>query len=255
MKLFYKFLKISIFSISLLLIFSCQNQNLNITTDAILMDEHYDSLPCDGAKAVLAPYKKINDSIMNVVVGQTAIEMTKDFPQGLISNFSADMLFLSAKLFLHQTVDFSLFNLGGIRGEMPKGDVTKGDLYSIYSFDNKIVILDIQGKYLRELFRFFANTEVQAIGGNIQLIFKDKNTLKEALINNKPLEDNKIYKLITVDFIAAGGDGMTMLQNAEKTQTFDLTLRDAIMNIFERNQKKGTLATSKIDNRIIIENQ
>lgn len=257
----YRNLTIIVFCAISLLNFACQNQtqsqNITITTEAIKMDERFDSLPCEPAKTVLAPYKQVNDSIMSIVIGQTEMEMTKDkdAPQSLLSNFSADVLYMSTMLFLGQRADFSLFNLGGIRGDMPKGDVTKGDLLSVYSFDNKIVILDIQGKHLRQMFQFFSETNIQAIGGAIQLIYENKNTFKEAIIQHKPLDDNKMYKLVTVDFLATGGDNMMMLTNAKAIKPFELTLRDAVMQYFEIHQKKGVPVTSKLDDRVIIENQ
>lgn len=243
----------------ILLSVACENQTTSqsiiITAEAVKMDEHFDSLPCDEAKAVLAPYKRINDSIMSVVVGLSEMEMTKGSPQSLLSNLSADMLYLSSMMFLGEQADFSLFNMGGIRGDMPKGNVTKGDLYSIYSFDNHLVILEIQGKYLRELFQFFGEEAFQPIGGSIQLIYGKENTFKEALIHDKPLDNDKIYKVITIDFLAAGGDNMTMLSNAKSMKTYELTLREVMMQIFEMNYKKGVPITSKLDQRIIIENQ
>lgn len=250
-----------LFVVSVLMSFfvACQSQTaskgISISAEVIKMDEHFDSLPCDEAKAVLAPYKKINDSVMSVVIGQSEMEMTKGSPQSLLSNFTADMMYLTAMQFLGEQVDFSLFNMEGIRGDMPKGDVTKGDLYSIYSFDNHLVILEIQGKYLRELFQFFGEIAFQSIGGSIQLIYENEKTFKEAYIHGKPLDDNKIYKVIVNDFMAGGGDGMTMLTNAKTMKTYDMFLRDAVMRIFEMNFEKGIPLTSKIDQRIIIENQ
>lgn len=255
----YRCLIISGFCAIILSIFACQNdsstQNLTITADAIKMDEHYDSLPCDAAKAVLEPYQRINDSIMSVVVGLTDEEMTKSSPQSLLSNLSADMLYQAAEMFLNRKVDFSLFNMGGIRGDMPKGEVTKGDLYGIYSFDNHLIILEIQGKYLRELFQFFAETAIQPIGGNIQLIYENSTTFKKALINHQPLDDNKIYKMITVDFLATGGDNMTMLTHAKSSQLYELTLRDVAMRIFEKHLQTQTSVSAQLDQRVIVENQ
>lgn len=255
----YKYLIISFFFIITAQVLFAQpsntSNNLTFSYETIKMDKHFDSLPCDKAIAVLKPYKKLNDSIMSVIIGQSNEEMTKSSPQSLLSNLSADLLFLSAKKILKERVDFSLFNMGGIRGDMPKGAVTKGDIYGIYSFDNQLVILEIQGKYLRELFHFFTTKEVQAIGGNIQLIYNNHQTFQKAIIRNKPLDDHKTYKVITVDFLASGGDNMTMLTHATSMKTFDLTLRDVVLHFFEKNQKKGIPITSQLDQRVVFENQ
>ncbi len=78
-------------------------------------------------------------------------------------------------------VDFALTNFGGIRAALPAGNVRRYDIYSIFPFENYIVILDVKGSSVRRLFDSFARNRVEAMSGNVQLEIKG-NQLKEALL-------------------------------------------------------------------------
>jgi 5''-nucleotidase/2'',3''-cyclic phosphodiesterase and related esterases len=145
----------------------------------------------------------------------------------------------------------ALTNFGGIRTSLPAGDITISDVISVFPFENKIVILEIQGKYIRGIIENFANKQrVEAMSG-IKLIIKNRK-IKKLLIGGKPLNDNKLYNLATIDFLLGGGDGLYLLKKRERVINTDILIRDAVIQYIQELTDKGEIINPKKDGRVII---
>lgn len=89
--------------------------------------------------------------------------------------------------------DGVITNSGSIRiNRNLKGNITYADALEILPFDNDVVMVEIQGKYLKNVLRHGQQTNRKYL----QYYLKDKN------INNE-----KMYKIITNSYIASGKDG------------------------------------------------
>ena len=89
--------------------------------------------------------------------------------------------------------DGVITNAGSIRiNRNLKGNITYADVLEILPFDNNIVLVEIQGKYLKEILQQGQTTNRRYL----QYYVKDKN-----------IDDNKMYKIITNSYIASGKDG------------------------------------------------
>ncbi len=224
---------------------------LDITGERIAIDSTYDAYPDSLVSAIINKYKAELNERMSEVIGQSAQEMTARRPESLLSNFTADAMLEIAKESSKQQIDFSLMNFGGLRAAMPAGDITLMNLYTIYPFKNELVILSMDGKSLSELFTMFAAEKVEAMS-NVVLSIKNKKTA-DIKINGKPFDENKTYTLVTLDFIAQGGDGMTMFSKAANYESTGLLLREAMVNYIKACTAKGKIIDSKLDGRVKVE--
>ena len=157
--------------------------------------------------------------------------------------------FTDLMLAAHPDAQVALTNGGGLRADMPAGDLTYGQLYQAMPFDNRFAIVDVKGSHLRSL----VSTNLQRGGGILSwsgLTVKARckaGKLDAAIaIAGKPLDDNKPYKLVTSDFLASGGDGLVgrlkLPEGAIKVT--DVIIRDAIAEVLRK--KKGTLDPAKL---------
>jgi 2',3'-cyclic-nucleotide 2'-phosphodiesterase (5'-nucleotidase family) len=105
-----------------------------------------------------------------------------------------------AKKYFDIDADISIYNSGGIRENIYKGDVTLGDVYAVYPFDNVLTILDIKGSDLRELVASAAAGSLP-FGGNVKMVVSGGN-LKSVTVNGKQIVDNQIYTVATIDYLA-----------------------------------------------------
>ena len=100
------------------------------------------ALPQDKDNAMsefLKPYIYTESKTMDVVIGYSAMTMTKARPEGLLNNWEAKALYIEASKL--DSIDFLVSNYGGIRANLDEGDITIGDIYRICPFQNTLVVL------------------------------------------------------------------------------------------------------------------
>ena len=225
-----------------LLLISC-NQQLhiaNIEQSNYLITGGLDSLPTNESLVQeIAIYKAKLEKEMNVIIGVVEEDMHKKKPESILTHWMADVLRRQTVKISGKQIDLSVLNYGGIRLPMiPKGPITTGKVYELMPFDNYIVILEVSGAVILEMFTAIA----QIKGGfpvceNVKFIFKDGEVV-ELLIGGEKLEDDRIYNLATTSFIADGGDQMTMLLG-NKRYDYPTIYRDAIITDIQEQAAKG----------------
>ncbi len=217
----------------------------------VLMDSTKDHPVEPKVARIIAKYKPLMESTMMEVVGRTDSEMRASRPESLLSNFAADaMLDYARKSY---KADFALTNFGGIRAAMPAGNVRRYDVYSIFPFENYLVIVEVPGKNIAEMFKFFAAGGTEALSGNVKFRIKNKSVDGEVLIDGEPVSADKTYKVVTLDFIMTGGDNITMLKENLGVETTGALLRDVIFMQIAESMKKYGKIHSVLDGRVVIE--
>ncbi|MDD3365983.1 MAG: 5'-nucleotidase C-terminal domain-containing protein, partial [Sphaerochaetaceae bacterium] len=116
--------------------------------------------------------------------------------------------------------DVALTNGGGIRASIKAGDVSRGDIITVLPFNNTVVVVEVTGQDIYDALEWGYSRLPESNGGfpqtnNMAIVysrFSDPgNRIKRVLINGKSIDRNATYTLATNDFMAAGGDGYTML--------------------------------------------
>jgi len=116
--------------------------------------------------------------------------------------------------------DVTLINSGGIRKDLSKGDITINDIWEINPFGNTIVIFNISGKGLKQIFENNIKTfvkEVDELGSSDMIIFSgvkviydskkvlegDKEFIIEMKVNGEDIDENRIYSVSTNNFVGS----------------------------------------------------
>jgi 2',3'-cyclic-nucleotide 2'-phosphodiesterase (5'-nucleotidase family) len=172
-------------------------------------------------------------------------KVTKSYGEESIEgNWFCDLMLVA-----QPTANVSVTNGGGLRADIPAGELTYGQLFEAMPFDNRFAVVDLKGSHLRKL----VTSNLQRGGAILSwggLAAKAKCTgekLDVAItVAGKPLSDNASYKLVTSDFLASGGDGLIgRLKLADgSVKLTDVIIRDAMAEVLRK--KKGTVDTAKI---------
>ena len=80
----------------------------------------------------------------------------------------------------------------------------------------------------------------------------NKKVLEKCLINGKPIKDDKIYKVATIDFLLDGGDNVYALKYASKVIKTEKKLMDVYIDHIKSETAKGKVIDQKSDSRITI---
>ena len=250
--------RVSIFYLllSMALLASCRHhyEVASIQRSRILVDARYDAQPDREAADFLKPYKHVVDSVMGPVVGRSAKYMTAQRPEGTLSNLLSDILVWAAKDY-HEHPDFAVYNMGGVRADLPKGDVTYGDIIDVAPFENKISFATMTGADVLQLFREMANVGGEGVSHSVRLVISSDGKLLSAMINGQPVDVQKEYRITTIDYLMGGTDKLSAFKRARdihSPQESSNNTRYIIRNYFQEQQKLGKEVDAVIEGRIIL---
>lgn len=227
----------------------------SIQRTRILIDSRYDSQPDAKAAEFLQPYKHVVDSVMGPVVGRSSHYMVAKRPEGELSNLLADILVWAAKDYGEQPV-FGVYNMGGVRADLPKGDVTYGDVLDIAPFENKIAFITLSGAEVLDLFTEMALVGGEGVSHAVRMVITKDGKLVSATLNGAPIDPQKDYRVTTIDYLLGGTDKMTTFKKSRDVNApkdVSNNTRFIIMNYFREMSKQGRIVDSKIEGRVTVE--
>jgi 5'-nucleotidase len=151
--------------------------------------------------------------------------------------------FTDLMLAAHPGANVALTNGGGLRADIPAGELTYGQLFEAIPFDNRFATVKLLGKHLRRLVRanlmhdggFFSFGGLTAVArckqGKLDIAIK---------VAGKQLSDTASYTLVTSDFLASGGDGVIgkLELPAGAIAVTDVIMRDAMADVLRK--RRGT---------------
>lgn len=240
-----------------LLMVSCAPKHYQITSverTRIIVDSRYDQNPDEAAQQFLAPYKRVNDSIMGPVMGQVAHNMHPQRPESDLSNLLADILIWASKDY-HEEPVLGIYNMGGIRSDLTKGDVTYGNVLDVAPFENKICFTTLSGEKMLELFRQIAHRGGEGVSKGIELVITEDGKLVSSKLHGKEIDPKAEYRVATLNYLLEGNDGMPALREGTNIIAPDdpsNNTRFLIMNYFKDMQAKGIVVDSQVEGRIVV---
>lgn len=156
------------------------------------------------------------------VLGSSEVELDQTTCQRqecLLGDFMADAM-LAYRKNNTQDVDFAIINAGGIRATIDEGEITRGEVLTSFPFGNAIVQIEVDGKYLWEVLEGIVTGVNVANGEEVTSFFQVSTGIKvdynpennngsklvAVTIADQPLDNSTKYQVVTLDFIAGGGD-------------------------------------------------
>ncbi len=227
-------------------------QIASVSRTRLVVDNRYDREPDAKAMAFIAPYQMKVDSIMKPVMGEAARDMATRRPESEISNLLSDILVWAAKDY-GETVDFGVYNIGGIRAALSKGIVTYGDINDIAPFENKIAFTTLSGAKVLELFQQIAKRGGEGVSHGVELVITRDGKLVSARLNGKEIDPQRSYRAVTIDYIVQGNDGMPAFRdgtNLKSPQDEKDNSRFLIMNYFRAMHAQGKKVDAQVEGRV-----
>ena len=217
----------------------------------VRIDSTYDSKVDPKLAKYVEKKRRQMEKQMQVVVAHTDAELESYAPESPLSNFLTDILLNEASKYVKDTtfdnLDLSMLNFGGIRTSMPKGDVTIGDLYRITPFDNYLTFIVLKGSELKKALGRFTN-QFNAPYSGATLVYTN-NKPSQILVQGNPIDDNRLYKLVTLNFISDGGDHLLENIQFEKIEYTTVTFREFLIAELKAMTARGETVTGKKDGR------
>ncbi|QMU66754.1 MAG: UDP-sugar hydrolase [Flavobacteriaceae bacterium] len=236
------------------LFYSCKNashRNTRIEAKTIAIDS---SLKSDASYIrFIEPYREQMITKINTILTYASKDLvrTDGNRQSSLGNLMADLCYERANpLFEKQfgkTIDFAMFNYGGIRSGIFKGNVTYRNVFELMPFENTFVVVELSGEKAKELIHYFIKNK-KAHPLSKQVILSIDGEGYALKIGNELFDSKKTYRVLTSNYLQSGGDRMDFFKNPIKLYKLAYKVRDAITDYF---RVTDTLAAT-LDNRVTI---
>jgi 2',3'-cyclic-nucleotide 2'-phosphodiesterase (5'-nucleotidase family) len=200
---------------------------------------------------VMLPYKKTHDEQMYTVIAKSEDPLVKADVESTLGNFFCDAVIYETKKILGKDsdmVDVAIFNKGGLRNSLPKGNITIGNIFELMPFDNELVLLKLSGAQFKDMCFKIVEKGGIPVGG-MRLVMKG-STPTDITIKGKPFDETKNYWVVTSDYLANGGDSYNFFKNATDRKMMNILLRNVIINYCEDITKLDQTIKPKLDGRI-----
>lgn len=215
---------------------SIQNKTVRIDNSIVT--------PNPALDALIFPYKKSMDSVMNDTIAYADYNLDKKYPESILGNWVTDGMKWYMDSVVETPCDVALCNYGGLRiKSLSKGYIQLKNIYELMPFDNAITLVTLNDSTLKLFLEKVATHGGWPISRGLQMELSAENKLIS--IKKTPIE-KPLYIIAISDYIATGGDQMDMLIKAPQVTT-TYKIRD-ILIAYALYQRK---LEAKIEGRIL----
>lgn len=241
----------------ILFLFSC-NRHLvvrEVNTKNISVDSRVG--PLDSAvESMIKPYRDSIEHDMSTLVAISSTPLVKGKPESKLTNLVSDILLDSGIAYcLNQNLnirpDAAYVNYGGLRASLPQGEITVERIFELMPFENEIVLIKISGESFKRMAERIAARGGEGVAG-MKLGIKD-GKISSLTTGEEPIDPAASYWLVTNDYIANGGDQMSMFSNPVERINTKLKIRDVLIQALSDRYKRDGIIDVKEDGRIFNE--
>jgi 2',3'-cyclic-nucleotide 2'-phosphodiesterase (5'-nucleotidase family) len=181
------------------------------------------------------------------VVGETGVALTRHADrESVLGDVIADAMRESAH------AEIAIQNSGAIRADIPAGRITMEQVYTALPFDDVLVAMDLSGAALlglleKSISRDKGILQVSGLKVSYDVVGAGGKRVKEVRVNGAPLEASRMYRVVTNDFLAAGGDRVSGFRSGRNV-TYGAAVRDAFIAYLKRHSP----LTPRTEGRIVI---
>jgi 2',3'-cyclic-nucleotide 2'-phosphodiesterase / 3'-nucleotidase / 5'-nucleotidase len=201
----------------------------------------------EKAKAQIGP--TINEVLCTIPHTLTRTELSTPYGESYIGNWAADVV--------RKTInsDVGIQNNGGLRADLPAGNITIQTMYTLMPFDsiiNTLIMTKVQLKVVLEQAVMDKGKGIVISGIKFKYNPAKPSMSRITSITREDgtaISDNVRLKVAVPDYIATGGDGFTGFKDATVASTLvvaGINVRDALIEAIRKD--KGVIA--KLNGRI-----
>ena len=223
------------------LVLSCDNSKKLVTTGGQNISINKELQAIKDIEYIISPYKENLDKTMNEVLSFSMDTYSKndgDYNTA-VGNLMADAVFeLTSPLFKSRTgknIDMVLLNHGGIRSNLPKGNITTKTAYSLMPFENSIVVTALKGSVILEMTNYLKSFKKAHPISGLELVLNADNSYRKILVGGKSVDSEKTYYVATNDYLYKGGDRMDFFKKSDTLYDLNYKIRNVLLDYFSKN--------------------
>ena len=171
----------------------------------LLLVESEKYLPDPIMKSKLEHYRSQYPELQEIVC-RSEIRLVRHYNlESDLGNLFSDILRSAMQ------VDVAFFNSGGIRADIPEGEVTVAHMLDAFPFQDRIWTMEMTGRQIQQVLEQGFTLErgiIQTSGltAHYNPQAEKGNRLIDLTIGGNPVVENQLYRVATIGVIAEGGD-------------------------------------------------
>lgn len=148
----------------------------------------------------------------------------------------------------------AFMNPGGIRDDLPAGQLTYGQLFTVQPFGNSLVSLDLTGEQLLRLleqqWQLADRARLLQVSRGFRYVWDARRPIGDrvvsAFLDDRPLDPAATYRVAVNSFLAAGGDAFTVLTEGSNPVGGPLDLDALVEYVQEQPQPLRSVVEGRI---------
>ena len=146
-------------------------------------------------------FKKMISAQLDMVVGKTVCELApNNTEESNLGDWETDVMRWKTG------TDIAFENSGGIRRNIPKGDITKRIIKEVAPFGNTLVTFELKGKKLKQVFetgveRGADRLEVSGVTYKVDPDKPEGERVMDIMVHGKPYEPDATYSITTNNYV------------------------------------------------------
>jgi len=184
----------------------------DLTDPATTMLATYEGRPVTPDAAIVDIADRARAFVADIKAEKLGVTLETPFtldgnPESPLANLFLDALLASID------ADVVMHNVsGGIRSTLPAGELTYGDVFNIFPFDNRVVVVEVSGLELRRIIAKQVHVGRRRAGFSGMRIFVDcqdsSMNIEMVLDSGHVIDDDDRVRIASNDFLVTGGDSI-----------------------------------------------
>jgi len=188
-------------------------------------------------------------SLLKQVIGYCPLGMVRHSKQSELANWTADVIRDGVSGITGKRVDVGIINKGGIRKDMPKGDVLYDDIVSMFPFNNNLCRVELYGRDLRALLDDICAKKMPVVLSGVKMTV-DSLSLVEVTVGGREIAPDAVYSVGTVDFLLDGGDDIFVARNSRSLEITGVLVKEWMLAYVKELSASGKFIEGIIDDRL-----
>ncbi|PIE09324.1 MAG: multifunctional 2',3'-cyclic-nucleotide 2'-phosphodiesterase/5'-nucleotidase/3'-nucleotidase [Rhodobacterales bacterium] len=224
----------------------------------IIMDASVQEHP--GTVQRIAELAKPLDEIRNKVVAVTDQPIGGDraFCRAQVCEMGVLIADAMLERVKDQGIEIAIQNGGGIRASIDAGDVTMGEVLTVLPFQNTLSTFFVTGDVVLAALENGVSQVEEGAGrfpqvSGMSFAF-DPNAepgarVSDVMIGDTPLDEAKLYGVVSNNYVRNGGDGYAMFENAQNVYDFGPDLADVTAEYLADHAPYAPYTDARITNK------
>ena len=143
-----------------------------------------------------------------------------------------------------QGIDVAISNAGGLRASIDAGEVTMGEVLTVLPFQNTLSTFQVTGATFVEALENGVSQmeegagrfpQVAGVTFTVDPSAEAGSRISDVMVGGAPIEAEKVYGVVSNNYVRNGGDGYAMFKDAMNAYDFGPDLADVTAEYIAAN--------------------